>query len=379
MKRIINWSGLCALESCIRRADKITHYFYFQFCRSSQPENHSLTSPVSTCCYVKHKSSDNWAPLFKSAGGVVQGFLKSLPNLEKTPDLRIPCPSGVDNITKRFTSEEGRINNTDKMVALYELRDFVFQSRVDKPHWDFSTAVETRFVPVHVLSPSPTGAAINQEILNDGLNDPSAASSEKLSESLSAASSGATTKTAPLQPHIEQLEHISNPVSTGQAQTPAEPNNVQNITNHPQVQNTDAPYSRVQYEVGSFVLVRPDSTSANSGPCFWVAKVLAAVTADGESFVRNLKVHWYDERKDSGDHLDRRLSQFYQCYKQTSSKRRKLRRGQNSSAARVQEQWTDVIDTDSVLVSFPSLTKRNTLPLSAQKNSKLEPPLFDSR
>lgn len=132
----------------------------------------------------------------------------------------------------------------------------------------------------------------------------------------------------------------------------------------------DVPHSQVNYTVGSFVLVRVENDKRASSPAqfFWVAKVLDVVSNTEETFARKLKVHWYDVSGKGSNHLDRRLCQFQPCYSpRSSSKRRKTVKNKKPTRADLSQPWTDIIDTDAVLVNFPSLTRRNTLPLNAQK------------
>ena len=91
---------------------------------------------------MKHKSQSNWQPLFPSKNGKHIGLLKFCPDLTLTPDTKTKCLDNKDKITKRFVSEEGRINDTDRMIELYRLRDFVYNHRSHHFHWDLAKSLE---------------------------------------------------------------------------------------------------------------------------------------------------------------------------------------------------------------------------------------------
>lgn len=48
-----------------------------------------------------------------------------------------------DKVTKWFASEESLINNSDKMVELYDLRDFLLNNRTDIFYWELASSVES--------------------------------------------------------------------------------------------------------------------------------------------------------------------------------------------------------------------------------------------
>lgn len=48
---------------------------------------------------------------------------------------------GKDEITKRLESEEGIINDTEKLRALHTLRDHVFHSRTEVFNWNIVESV----------------------------------------------------------------------------------------------------------------------------------------------------------------------------------------------------------------------------------------------
>lgn len=348
MKRIINWSGLCTSSNCFRRVDNITQYQYFKFCRPDMQSGH-------TTCFVRKSSAESWIPLFPNVRNVngataAGGILKFRPRLDEIPDLSIDCPSGVERITTRFVSEEGRINDTDKMIQLYELRDFVFSSRIDKPHWNLEQIVETEhtsslsaptsFTEIDVSTPSA-----NLSSTNDAIHTVprTVATPENTNNDVD------VPVPAPSPPEVEQPPPYNAPVTTAEAPVAAEPH----------------PFTKQTYDVGSFVLVKPES-SASDNERFWVGKVVAVVTKPGETFARHLRVHWYDN--DAREkRTDLAQSKFFPYYNEAPSKKRKLYRTNAVPRSDLRDPWIDLVDTDSVLVAFPALTRRHTLPLSAKK------------
>lgn len=365
MKRLVNWSDLCNQENCIRRVDNITQPHYFKFCRSFHSTDDVDVGTVSTCCFVKHKNSDAWVPLFKSANRSDQGILKSVPDLRRTPPTSVTCPTGLEKVTKRFVSEESRINNTDNMVLLHELRDHVFRTREEPFHWELSTAVEGKY-----LRTDSVRQLENNEVEEDQIEAVitlSAPSLARKDPSPSHVSSEATTHTDPLQ----DLD-ISHPAHQQQHQieSRSEPNTQRKTLSTIQTAKTAAPFTKVIYDVGSFVLVRPENDDDRSTGSFWTAKILAVEHQDNETFVRRLRVQWYDVHRDHRS-TDRRMAPFFPMYQPLQTKRKASGKTRSHSRAELQQPWVDVIDTDSVLVSFPSLTRRNTLPLNAQKKIPL--------
>jgi len=341
MRRIANWKDLCEQERCIRRVNNISQYRYFKFSRSFSEHDTLQGAIVSTRCHVKHSCYDQWREMFPSKKGKTpSGILKHCPDLNKTPSLKITCPVGYNDVTKRIQAEEGRINNIDKMIHLTELRDFVFKSRVDEFHWDLSEAAETEHINKH-RSSSGNGEDVDE-----------------------------------IQPQV-QAERNSNRTSITQpidvSSNPPNANVASKVRGVLDVKNkvdiacsskhVSGALSRVSYVVGSFVAVQTDEDSASPGSqTFWIGKVLDTVNQCGESYVKRLKVHWYDMARKE----EPLQGQYHPCY--NSSKSKVSCSGTRKVARRkLQVPFVDMVDTDTVIVSFQNLTKRNTLPLSVQK------------
>lgn len=143
MTNIINWSELCQKEKCITNVQGFSRYHYFRFYRSTVDEHiTSASSTVRTMCQVRVKSSDEWMCL--DSANNKKSFLKFPPNLERTPDTKITCLSDVNEVTKRIESEEWRIASPDKLKDLYDLRDEVFNERVEPFTWNLPNCYETR-------------------------------------------------------------------------------------------------------------------------------------------------------------------------------------------------------------------------------------------
>lgn len=353
MKRITNWSGLCSQENIIQRVDNITRHQYFKFSRSFSSSDKSHHSPVSTCCHVKTASTDAWRPLVQQADRTVQGFLREVPDLSRTPHTSVKCPPNLENINKRFNSEEGRINSSEDMILLHELRDSVFETRKEPFHWNLDDCIETKKCFVHeALAPTEGDEdEIQPEIVAQPMSDPPHVRPQASS------SSGATTRTNPVDAVLTLPPLQDLPQSSQQPQPQTQ--------QAPPKQTTSKPFTTVNYQAGSFVLVRPENVDITHSDNFWLAKVLSVIRETDESFVRHLKVQWFDVYRDNKK-SDRRLAPFYPCYHPVKSKRKRT-----LSCSDRQQPWTDVIDTDSVLVSFENLTRKNTLPLAAQKKIPL--------
>lgn len=76
------------------------------------------------------------------SGKQAKGLLKFCPILTNTP---ISCPSGLEEVIKRFDYGNANTNYSDKMVVPYDLRDFVCNSRTNNFHWELDSSVEPDF------------------------------------------------------------------------------------------------------------------------------------------------------------------------------------------------------------------------------------------
>jgi len=151
MSNIINFSGLCKQDNCLKKVKRFTSFRYFKFNRTSSelsPEFatqnasdiNNTTRYFRTKCCVKTNSDDDWIPLLENDSD--SGFLKSVPNLHKTPPTSVVAPSNYIEVNKRLQSEETRINDPAKMQKLRHLRDQVYQSRDISFHWNLRECFE---------------------------------------------------------------------------------------------------------------------------------------------------------------------------------------------------------------------------------------------
>ena len=206
------------------------------------------------------------------------GFLKFCPDLHKTPALKITCPPHEKKIIQRIVSEEGRINNSDKMIELHELRQYVFRNRVDEMHWDLSSTFEISSARTNRVSSQilPTVVEEDHDDHNDELQ---IIQGEDNTDGISIEIQP-NENPAVSDPPIEEESTVSLPVH-------------QEGTGKKESLSKEAPLSKYQYEVGTFVAIQPDSNEGNNSrkEKFWIGKVTSFQKESNESFVRQLKVH----------------------------------------------------------------------------------------
>lgn len=325
MRRIINWSGLCDMVGCLRKIDKISIWRYFLF--SIDKSNSGLNGARLTTCHVKQNCGDAWLPLFPYTKNGKAGILRHLPNLSQTPNLNIKCPDGRDKINKRLESEEGRINSSDKMIELHALRDFVFQDRVDSFHWDLPNCVE-----------SGPQQDVQQNDFGEERND--------ISKECTDQGSGGRKRG-------QGASHSDVP-APAPSLTPGS--------------SSAEPYSKFNYSLDTFVLVQPDVETNSKSIPFWVGRVVELFNDRNSHYVRRLRVHWYDDNSNRTRGTDYSTYKFHPCYIENPDKARG-RKVRPSKVARqdLRVPNRDIIDTDTVIVAFESLTRRHNVPLSALK------------
>lgn len=54
-------------------------------------------------------------------------------------------PRTLDKVAKRFSSEDSRLNDSEKIVELYDLRDFGFNKRTEIFQWELVSFGESEF------------------------------------------------------------------------------------------------------------------------------------------------------------------------------------------------------------------------------------------
>ena len=141
MKSVANFSGLCEAEKCVNAIQNFSHFRYFKFSRSTtQNDTSSKRTSYKTVCHKKIFANDEWTPL---SGDNESGFLKFAPDLKRTPPTVIEPPNGVEDVTARICSVEGKINDENKYRELIQLREHIYQNRrEDRFHWDLRISPE---------------------------------------------------------------------------------------------------------------------------------------------------------------------------------------------------------------------------------------------
>lgn len=242
MKYVANWSGLCIQARALAKVTHFSQYRYFHFNRRSVRGTQS--NDTLTQCTVKVGCKDEWRPI-RIDGDTNRGFLVLVPQLRHTPPTIISLPTGKEEISRRFDSEESRINNTKKLRELVELRDHVFRARTDIFHWDLGECVELQsMTALNVIQPSVQDA--DQEDSEDGSNA------------------------------------RSEPVA---------------VTTEDLIRND------FTYEVNSYVAVQTD---CSDGAAFWLGKV-SRVKHNGDGVVCEVQVHWLQLEQD-GDTYEGKYS-----------------------------------------------------------------------
>lgn len=117
------------------------------------------------------------------------------------------------------------------------------------------------------------------------------------------------------------------------------------------------PRNRVEYDIGSFLLVKHDGAAAAADRNLWVARVVEVFMSSSSNYANELRVHWYERTKKTDDGRDILQAAFNPCFVPQNRMRNKRT---------TKDPWLDTVHTDTVAVSFPSLTSRKTLPLAVQ-------------
>lgn len=245
MTNVVNFSGLCRQENCIRNVRNFTRFRFFKFNRAACGHSKDMstsevdsTSRTGSCqsqgtpffrtnCTVKMTCDAEWIPLWERDENI--GFLHFVPDLSETPPTKAVSPTNYDQVTKRFISEQGRINNTSKMNSLFELRDRVYDTRLIPFHWDLSDCFE-----------------LNLNLRTDNTDEWNITNC------------------------AEDIEYLD---TTGQFQ-----------------------HQDLEYEPNAFVAVRR-SEESNDIP-FWLAKI-RNVLSDDRGKAISLEVHWWELKRGS--------------------------------------------------------------------------------
>ena len=141
MDKIANFSGLCTKTRCLRNVTGFSQFRFFRFTREEGIEaNRDVGSEFVTKCDVKIQALDEWCPLDNSSNKA--GFLKFTPDLRRTPATDTTPPDNVLEVNKHFRSCEHRMQSTEKLRLLEELRDRVYTRRQQPFHWNIESCLE---------------------------------------------------------------------------------------------------------------------------------------------------------------------------------------------------------------------------------------------
>ena len=232
-------------------------------------------------------------------------------------------------------SEEGRVGDVRKMVKLHELRDFVFRDRVDKFHWELSNSVETEHV--RYQSPTLTGNT-------DGHKD-------------------TDTPAIADHPEPEVQDTVGNDIRSDEAGGQRD----HNLSSSNSAGSSYEPATKVDYPIGSFVVVQAALEDAQKKTKYWVGKVVAVEKKKDSGYVVKLRVHWHDDDNPHRNCDDMFTYKFHPCYRAQKRKKRRVNSISEPCHQELQQPWCGRIHTDTVVVCFNSPAKGNTLPLSFQK------------
>lgn len=148
INNIANFSGLCeatnVLWSCRRRT--FSEFRYFNFCRTNHNFQERLGNRThKTKCLVKVNSMDDWEDLRTNwKGEGYGGFITDIPDLRKTPPVKLVSPPNLIQVMKRLDSEETRINDMGKMESLKALVDEIYQTQEKEFSWDQEEDIESK-------------------------------------------------------------------------------------------------------------------------------------------------------------------------------------------------------------------------------------------
>ena len=99
----------------------------------------------NTKCLVKVNSLDDWENLRPNWNGEgYGGFITDIPDLSKTPPVKLLCPPNKVEVLKRLDSEETRIGNLGKLHELKAFVEDIYMDQVKHCHWDVENDIEAK-------------------------------------------------------------------------------------------------------------------------------------------------------------------------------------------------------------------------------------------
>ncbi len=248
------------------------------------------------------------------------------------------------------------------MLELHELKDHVFQDRTDKAHWNIDSIIETKALKysphAQQLEEKDNEPAVPTVVGGDDIDNLDVDLGYMVSESHDVDDEvvgDGTIDTEDSNSHKRRIE-------VNEAQLPKKVT----TTNHRE--DTAAPSTQLDYIIGHFVIVNVDKDTDHSSDSdkFWVGKVISVVKNQGEQYVRQLRVHWYDVESSRKASINPVVAKFFPCYANNEKRRRLSSLSSRSRGTVSKVPWVDVVDTDTVLITFESLKKNHTLPVNVQ-------------
>ena len=119
MKEVGNFSGLCDQEQLLHKfSNAWSHLRYFRF---TVAEQESVENELKTARHARVSCDDGWLPFDDG-----RGFLKSVPDILKTPATLIRCPDNLAEANKCLASVEERVRSVEDMRELKKLRDEIY-------------------------------------------------------------------------------------------------------------------------------------------------------------------------------------------------------------------------------------------------------------
>lgn len=123
---VANCLGPCELENCVNRVDNRTEHKYFMSFHVLNTCNDATIGILQTVRRWETNCCDPWRTLFAGHSGELErGLLRFFPDVTGTSNLGISWLEGIGEVTKRFASEEGRTNSSEKIFEFYDRSDFV--------------------------------------------------------------------------------------------------------------------------------------------------------------------------------------------------------------------------------------------------------------
>lgn len=94
------------------------------------------------CCSVNVYEMDEKKTLRSISEADHCNLLKRLPVITRVPATGISEPARKEEIGRAFESERGCINDRNNVLAIYDLRDYVFRTRVGVCHCNIELFIE---------------------------------------------------------------------------------------------------------------------------------------------------------------------------------------------------------------------------------------------